>query len=129
MASVEERINGELERISGQEPGRQRFADPALWVESGREAPGFERSKACEATSGLIRVVHGHRAAQCESNVLTVLPSCRSHGTHAPQIRRQAHELELGLHPVQASQAELTQPEHALDPAVGRLGDPLALVR
>ena len=29
---------------------------------------------------------------------------------------------------MQASQAELTQPEHALDPALGRLGDPLGVV-
>jgi type I restriction-modification system DNA methylase subunit len=43
------------------------------------------------------------------------------------QIQRHAHELPLGLHPVQASHAELSEPQHALDPAVGRLGDPLAL--
>jgi hypothetical protein len=37
------------------------------------------------------------------SSWLIVLPSCHLHGTHAPQIQRQAHELELGLHTVQSS--------------------------
>ena len=61
------------------------------------------------------------------SNRLIWLPSCRLHGAHSPQIQRQAHELELGLNTVQPAQAELTEPQHTLDPAVGRLGDPLAL--
>lgn len=30
------------------------------------------------------------------------------------------------MHPMQPVQAELTEPQHALDPAVGRLGNPLA---
>lgn len=60
------------------------------------------------------------------SNGLILLPTSRLHGTHSSQIERQADELELGLHTVQSSQAELTQPQHALDPAIGRLGDPLA---
>jgi hypothetical protein len=36
-------------------------------------------------------------------------------------------ELELRLHVVQPSHAELPEPQHVLDPAVGRLGNPLAL--
>lgn len=42
-------------------------------------------------------------------------------------VRRHAHERPLGVHPVQPSQAELLQAQRVLDPALGRLGDPLAL--
>jgi len=61
-----------------------------------------------------------------ESVSLILLPSRGLQASHAPEVQRQAHELELGLHAVQSSQAELPEPEHALDPAVGRLGDPFA---
>ena len=39
-------------------------------------------------------------------------------GTHSSQVQRQAHELELRLHAVQPSHAELPEPQHVLDPAL-----------
>jgi hypothetical protein len=44
----------------------------------------------------------------------------------ASEIQRHADEFPLGLHPVQAAQAELSEPQDVLDPAVGWLGEPLA---
>lgn len=60
------------------------------------------------------------------SNLHILLPSCCLHRPHSPKIERRTDELELGLHAVQSSQAELTDSQHALDPAVGRLSDQLA---
>jgi hypothetical protein len=43
-----------------------------------------------------------------------------------PQIQRRADEFPLGAHALDTTQAELAEPQHALDPAVGRLCDPFA---
>jgi len=42
------------------------------------------------------------------------------------QVERHAHELPLGLHPVQTAHAELAKSQHALDPAIGRFCNPFA---
>jgi hypothetical protein len=42
-------------------------------------------------------------------------------------VQLHAHALELGADLVQSAHAELPETEHGLDPAVGRLGGPLAL--
>lgn len=41
-------------------------------------------------------------------------------------VQHQAHEFPLRLYAMQPAQIELTEAEHVLDPAVGRLGDPFA---
>ncbi len=46
---------------------------------------------------------------------------------HPPEVQCCADEFPLGAYTLKAAQAELAEPQHALDPAVGRLGDPLAL--
>ena len=56
-----------------------------------------------------------------------MVASTQAHRTHSSQIQRHAYELELGVALGQAPHAELAKPQHVLDPAVGRLGDPLAL--
>jgi hypothetical protein len=48
-------------------------------------------------------------------------------GAPSSQVQGQAHELPFGRDAMQASQAELAEPTHGLDPSIGRLGDPLAL--
>lgn len=53
-------------------------------------------------------------------------PSGALHCAYPVQIQSQAHELELGAYPVQSPHAELAEPQHVLDPAVGWLGNPLA---
>ena len=55
------------------------------------------------------------------------MPSSCSQTAHPPQVERQTHELELGLDFVQSPKAELPEPQHALDPSIGRLHDPLPL--
>eukprot|EP01137_Pigoraptor_chileana_P003911 Opistho-2@44819 len=54
-------------------------------------------------------------------------PSSAAQTAHPSQVECQTHELELGLDLVQSPQTELPEPQHALDPPVGRLHDPLPL--
>lgn len=49
-------------------------------------------------------------------------PSCRSQRAHPAQIQRQAHEFPLRGDAVQASHAELPEPQDVLDPSIGRFG-------
>lgn len=48
------------------------------------------------------------------------------HAGHSAQVQRGADKPPLGFHFGQPTQAELTEAQHVLDPAVGRLGEPLA---
>ncbi|MBG6072179.1 hypothetical protein IWX87_001936 [Polaromonas sp. CG_9.7] len=60
-------------------------------------------------------------------NIDALCASTRPHRPHSAQIERQANELELGFYIFQTPHAELAKPQNVLDPAVGRLGNPLAL--
>ena len=59
-------------------------------------------------------------------NIGALCFSTRLHRPHSAQIERQADELELGFRLFQTPHAELAKPQNVLDPAVGRLGYPLA---
>ena len=48
------------------------------------------------------------------------------HRCHSPLVQRHALKLLLGLHSLQAPHADVPEPLHVFDPAVGWLGDPLA---
>lgn len=52
--------------------------------------------------------------------------SPRLHRPHSAQIERQADEFEFGFCLFQPPHAELAKSQNVLDPAVGRLGNPLA---
>src|ERR1700752_4770256 len=45
---------------------------------------------------------------------------------HPAQVQSRTHELPLCVDAMQPAQTELAEPEDALDPAIRRLGDPLA---
>ena len=84
------------------------------------EGADFSVESASVAWRGLLIIVSCRRATFIGWVLLILLPLRCPQITHASQIQRQAHELELGLHPVQAAKAELTEPQHALDPVVWR---------
>jgi len=70
---------------------------------------------------------HFHQAQVRDfGNIDALCASTRPHRPHSAQIERQADELELGFRLFQTPHAELAKPQNVLDPAVGRLGYPLA---
>ena len=59
-------------------------------------------------------------------NIGELFHSTRLHRPNSAQIECQADEFELGFDLFQPSHAELAKSQNVLDPAVGRLGNPLA---
>ena len=77
--------------------------------------------------AGCLTAPSGQQRARRAGGLQRISGSSGDHRGHSPQVQRRTDEFPLGVYTLDAAQTELAEPQHALDSAVGRLGDPLAL--